>query len=311
MRLKAKVIFFGTPSFSAYSLAKLYENNIDIKLVVTAKDKPKGRGLKLTMTPVKAAALKYGLNVATPEKLSKAFIEEILKIDFNIIVAVATRFFIPMKLIKAVNNMAVNLHASFLPRWRGPAPINFAILNGDKYTGVTTIFMSKKIDAGDIILQEKEGILANDTASSLHDRLMVKGADLLVKTVKLIETGDFRSIKQDESKATYSRKLVKSDGKVEFSEDIYSIDRKIRAFFPWPGAYFEFRKKRINIISAAIAPGTSNLSTGEILGVENDALKVQCSNGIILLKELKPESSKKMTGREFYNGYLKGKTSFL
>jgi methionyl-tRNA formyltransferase len=231
-------------------------------LVITQPDRPKGRSLQLAPPPVKVTAGKLGLPVSQPVKIRNT-VEEIRSTKPDVIVVVAYGQILPKSILEIPPRGCINVHASLLPRWRGASPIQHAILHGDRETGVTTMFINEKMDAGDIILQRAEPIRSDDTAGTLHDRLATLGAQLLVETL----AGDFPRRPQDESQATYARKLTKEDGRIDWTKPAVQIERQIRAMNPWPGAFAYLGDLMVKLWKA------------EVLNNELRLLEVQPANG--------------------------------
>ena len=236
-----RVVFMGTPEFAVPSLDILFKNHT-VLAVVTQPDRPKGRGQKLAISPIKERALKEDVPIFQPEKVSdEGFVKELQALQPEVIVVVAFGQKISRKILDIPVYGCINVHSSLLPRYRGAAPINYAIINGDQETGVSTMYLNEEWDAGDIILQEKVAILPTDTAGDLHDRLMVKGAELLNQTLKLISEGKAPRIPQDHSLATYAPKLTKEQGKLDFNLTAEQANFLIRGMNPWPVAYTYYK----------------------------------------------------------------------
>ncbi len=253
--------------------------------VVTQPDRPKGRHLAISPPPVKIVAQKLGLPVMQPVKV-RDIIEDIRALRPDLIVVVAYGQILPKAILEIPPRGCINVHASLLPRWRGASPIQHAILAGDRQTGVTTMFMNERMDAGDIILQRAEPIRPNDTAGSLHDRLAALGAELLVETL----ASDFPRRPQDESQATYARKLTKEDGRIDWTKPATEIERQIRAMNPWPGAFTTLGQTPVKIWKAELAPapGPGVYPTGD---------------GFLRILELQPAGGKPMSFEAFARGH--------
>lgn len=239
-----RILFMGTPEFAVPSLRALVGEH-EVLGVVTQPDRRAGRGQRVVFSPVKEVALEYGLPVFQPEKVSDPQVMaelEALGADLFVVVAFGQK--IPDRLLAAPTYGCVNVHSSLLPKYRGAAPINAAILHGDDVTGVTTMYLGSGWDDGDIILQAEEPILPRETAGTLHDRLMVKGAELLLETVRQIAQGSAPRIPQDHSKASYAFKLKKEAAQVDFGRTAQKLDRLVRAMNPWPVAWAQIREKQ-------------------------------------------------------------------
>ncbi|MBD3347679.1 MAG: methionyl-tRNA formyltransferase, partial [Candidatus Eisenbacteria bacterium] len=246
-----RIAFMGTPDFAVPSLRKLEASRHDVSLVVTQPDRPAGRGRRLRPPAVKAAALNLGLPLEQHEDVNTdAFLRRLRELDPDVLVVVAFGQILRPELLELPERGAVNVHASLLPRFRGTAPINWAIVNGEKETGVTTMFMAPKVDAGEIILQRRTPIHATDTAGTLSDRLADMGAELLIETLDLIEAGEAPRIKQDPGLSSYARKLRKEDGEIDWSQPTGRVLDLVRGMAPWPGAYTWYEGKKLRVEQA-------------------------------------------------------------
>jgi methionyl-tRNA formyltransferase len=298
-----RIIFMGTPEFAVPSLQALINEGYNVVAVITAPDKPAGRGLKLKSSPVKEEALKHHIPVLQPQNLkSEDFVKELKSFKADLQVVVAFRM-----LPEAVWNMppkgTFNLHASLLPQYRGAAPINWAIINGEKETGVTTFFLQHEIDTGDIIHSEKEVILPNDNAGSLYERLMKKGAGLVVKTVKDISEGKIKPQPQSVSGILKNApKIHKETCCIDWSKPAEEIYNFIRGLSPYPGAWTKIKEKEVKIFSSSILKEKSGLKAGEFLTDNKSFLKFQTVTNLLEIKELQMEGKKKMSVDEFLRG---------
>ncbi len=296
-----KIIFMGTPAFAVPSLNILIENKYDVVSVVTVPDRKKGRGLQIEFSDVKKAAIENGLNLLQPENLKgEEFISEITYLNPDIIVVVAFRI-LPSKIFTIPRLGSFNLHASLLPKYRGAAPINHAIMNSEKETGVTTFFLKEKVDTGNIILQEKIIIEDTDNAGTLHDKLSQLGAQLVLKTVKLIENGKVELKLQNEEDASKAPKIYKEDCRIDWNKDAAILNNFIQALSPYPGAFSKLNGKTIKIYSASVtnldaddSPGTMHFDTGKLL--------VSAKDKMLELLEIHPEGKRKMAAADFING---------
>ena len=293
----------GTPEFAVPSLRALIEVGENVVAIVTQPDKPRGRGKKLTPPPVREAALKHNIPVFQPEKIKdEPFITAISNFSPDVIAVVAYGKILPKAILDIPPKGCINVHASILPKYRGAAPINWAIINGEKETGITTMLLDEGMDTGDMLLTEKVEIRDDDTASSLHDRLKYIGADLLIKTIKGIKSETIRPIPQDDSQATYAPMLKKEDGRIDWTMKAEEIKNLIRGFFPWPGAYTRWDGKQIKIFKAEVEAGVKE-EPGTVINITTEGIFVATGKGILLIKELQPESKNKMTASEFVKGY--------
>jgi methionyl-tRNA formyltransferase len=305
MNKKLRIIFMGTPEFAVPSLDILVKNGYNVVAVVTAPDKPAGRGLKLSSSPVKDYAVANNIPVLQPEKLKNPdFLEELKSYKADLQVIVAFRM-----LPEAVWNMppigSFNLHASLLPQYRGAAPINWAIINGEKETGVTTFFLKHEIDTGDILFQEKELINIDDNAGTLYKRLMHRGAGLVLKTVQAIEAGDYTPQPQVFEKETKSApKIFKDTCKINWQQDADSIYNFIRGLSPYPAAWTELQGKSCKILKAKKFISSSVANNPGAIHTDNKTfLHMESSNGLIAIEELQMEGKKKMSVEEFLRGH--------
>lgn len=299
-----KIIFMGTPEFAIPSLEKLYRGQHEIVAVVTGPDKPVGRGLKLSPTPVKRVAQEWGIPIFMPEKLSDAsFIEQLTRVSADLFVVVAFRI-LPASVYTIPRHGTINLHASLLPKYRGAAPINWAIINGATETGVTTFFIEEKVDVGEWILQQKTSIGEQENAGELHDRLSVLGADVLLETVDLIEKGMAPRIKQ-QGEITKAPKITKDICRINWSKDAISICNLIRGLSPFPRAFSDFRGEEFKIIGAKIDSEklSPNHKPGEIIAVEKERFLVATGNGAIAITEVQPENKRRMTTADYLRGH--------
>jgi methionyl-tRNA formyltransferase len=299
------VVFCGTPRFAVPSLNKLVEAGFAVSLVVTQPDKPRGRGLELAFSPVKQAAVELGLPVIQPEKIKN---NDQLRSRLNAlrpeaIVVVGYGRIIPQWMIDLPPLGNLNVHASLLPKYRGAAPIQWAIASGESITGVTIMRIDAGLDTGDILLQQETPILVEDTAETLAPRLAQIGANLMIETLRGLESGNIAAKPQDHSKASLAPILRKEDGLIDFKRAAVEIWNRLRGFQPWPGAYTSFRGKHLQIHAAKPLPSVHNLSPAEI-AVKEDHLIVGCGNDSALeITELQLEGKKRVSARDFIHGY--------
>ena len=299
-----RIVFMGTPEIAEGSLKSLIENNHEILAVVTQPDRPKGRGKSIVMSPVKELALKYNLPVLQPNKASEeTFIEKIKSLNPDLIVVVAFGQILRKNLLDIPKYGCVNVHVSLLPRLRGAAPINWAIINGDDKTGVTTMFMDEGLDTGDII-KTKEFLLDDEiNAGQLHDWMKDEGAKLLIDTVESIEKGNYERIKQDDSLSTYAPMMDKNLGHVDFSKEARTVHNLVRGVVPWPGAWCESRYGKIKIWKTKVIDKDYNdVENGEVIKVDKDGILVSCGKNCILIEELQMPNKKRMPVSEFIKG---------
>jgi methionyl-tRNA formyltransferase len=305
-----RIIFMGTPDFAVATLQSLVENGFEVVAAITAPDKPVGRGQKMSESPVKQYALSKGIPVLQPEKLkNKGFLEELATYKADLQVVVAFRM-LPEAVWAMPKMGTINLHGSLLPQYRGAAPINWAVINGETMTGVTTFFIEKEIDTGNIIFSENIEIKATDTAGDLHDRMMWIGGDLMVKTVKAIASGVYPSVKQDFSQELKpAPKIFKETCKIDWQKDSKSIYDFVRGLSPYPAAWTTLDGKVLKIFETEIVhevfSDIDNLVFEEFtLSTDHKKqLFIQTSGGYLAIKSLQLEGKKRMTIDEFLRGY--------
>ena len=298
-----KIVFMGTPDFAVASLSALQNAGFDIVGVVTAADKPAGRGQKLSESAVKKYAIENGLKVLQPLKLKDPiFIEELKALNAELFVVVAFRM-LPEVVWSMPTKGTINLHGSLLPQYRGAAPINHVIINGETETGVTTFFLKQEIDTGDVIFSDKTEITSDDTAGSLHDKLMIIGANLLVKTVKAIEVGDYSEVPQPESvELKNAPKIFKDFCKVDWNQTNQVVYNHIRGLSPYPTAFTVFNDKTLKIFNAEKEDKEPGISTAAFLTDGKTYLKFATKDGFIKLTDVQYEGKKRMLIDEFLRG---------
>jgi len=297
-----RIVYMGTPDFAVGSLENLINAGHDIACVVTQPDKPKGRGKELAMSPVKEFALKKGLKVISPTKVrTKEFIEEIRSYNADAIVVVAYGRILVPEIIEMPRFGCINVHASLLPKYRGAAPIQWAIFNGDEKSGVTTMHMDNGLDTGDMLLTKEVEISKDETGGSLFDKLSVVGADLIVETLEKLEKGEIVPIPQDETKATSVSMIKKEDGLLNFSKSAKELECQVRAFTPWPSSYTFVNGKNLKVWKAWVIDKDYDVNPGTIIGVD-DGIMVACKKGTLCIKELQIEGKKRMNYDDFLRG---------
>lgn len=300
-----RVMFMGTPDFAVTSLQALLGAGFDICAVVTKTDKPKGRGMKMTVSPVKELALAHNLDVLQPETLKgEGFLPELIKYKPDIIVVVAYGKLLPKYILDFPKYGCINLHGSLLPKYRGAAPIQWSIINGDIETGVTTMYMNEGMDTGDMIYKEKTPIYPNDNAQTLFERLASIGAELLVKTIRDIESGTAPREAQNSSEATYAPMITKEICKIDFAIPSVQIVNLIRGLSPSPCAYFQIGEAIIKVISASLGGDTKERAGTVVCADTKNGLEIACLDGkLIKIEEIIPQGSKKMTSGQYVNGH--------
>jgi methionyl-tRNA formyltransferase len=302
-----KIVFMGTPDFAACSLEALKEY-YDIALVVTQPDRPSGRGYKLTPPPVKKVAQKYGLNVIQPERVGTSdIIDKLREINPDAIVVVAFGQKIPQEILNIPALGCINLHGSLLPKYRGAAPIQRAIMNGDSVTGLTTMLMDEGWDTGDMFLKCEVPIELEDTAGTLHDKMKEEGAKLLVKTLEKLQNKEIEPIQQDHKQATYAQKITKKDQIVTWDRSAKEVYNHIRALLPWPGVKFIHNGKGVSLASVSLGmskiSSQENIIPGTVVEVTDDWFEIACKEETIRVGTIKPDGSRFLTIKEYINGY--------
>ncbi len=301
-----RIVFMGTPDFAVATLEQLLAHNFNVVGVITAPDRPAGRGRKITMSAVKKYALEHALQILQPTNLkSEPFLKELQSLNANLHIIVAFRM-LPEAVWKLPKFGTFNLHASLLPAYRGAAPINWAIINNEKKTGVTTFFIDEKIDTGEIILQEKTTIGKTETAGELHDRLMTLGGQLVIKTVKLIEKGTIKTIKQPKKEGKEAPKLYKENCRIEWQTSRKKIFNKIRGLSPYPAAWTVLlngeEQTELKILKVQKQKEEHHLEIGTIIATKK-TLKIAVKKGYIIIDELKLSGKRKMKTQDLLNGF--------
>lgn len=298
-----KVIFMGTPDLSVGTLEALIDAGHEVVLVVTQPDKPKGRGGKVLYTPVKEAALAHDIPVYQPVKIREPeCIEELRKYKADIMVVIAFGQILPKEILEMTPYGCVNVHASLLPAYRGAAPIQWAVINGDKVSGVTTMQMDEGLDTGDMLLKEEIVLDEKETGGSLHDKIADAGARLCIETLKALEQGTVAPVKQGESTTEYARMLDKRMGNISWEKPAEEIERLIRGLNPWPSAYTDWNGKVMKIWQAEVCEGDTKEVPGTVVKVEKDGFYVQTGKDLLKVTELQIPGKKKMDAGAFLRG---------
>jgi methionyl-tRNA formyltransferase len=301
-----KLVFCGTPQFAVPSLEKLAAQSFDVQLVVTQPDRPQGRGMVMTAPPVKQAAGRLSLPVIQPDKIKKndEFQQQLRAIAPDAIIVVGYGRIIPPWMLELPLFGNFNVHASLLPKYRGAAPIQWAIARGETMTGVTIMRIDEGLDTGDILLKREMAIHADDTTETLSPRLAAIGAELLVETLHGLQQGKISATPQNHAEATLAPILKKEDGLIDFQWTSHEIHNRLRGFQPWPGIYTKFKGKNLKIVTAAPVQGARLQAVQGELRIANDQLLVGCGSGTVLeLFQVQPEGKKVIAAREFINGY--------
>ena len=296
-----RVVFMGTPRFSVPVLEALIDN-YNVVAVVTQPDKAIGRGGKIGITPIKQVAINHNILVIQPKRIKEEY-EEIIALEPDIIITCAYGQIIPKELLDYPKYGCINVHASLLPKLRGGAPIQRAIMNGYKKTGITIMYMEQKMDSGDMIEQEQIEILDTDNYKTLHDKLSKLGSELLIKTLPNILSGNINPIKQNEEEVTYGFNISKEDEKINFAKAKNEIHNQIRGLDGFSGAYCIFAGKRLKVWKSKVTDNHfSNLLDGEITKIYKEGIGVKVSDGEIIFTFVQPEGKKMMPGIAFANG---------
>lgn len=311
------IVFMGTPDFAVSALEAIIEAGHRVKAVVTQPDKPKGRGKEIQMTPVKECAAAHGIPVFQPIRVKDAeAVETLRKYNADIFVVAAFGQILSEEILNMPKYGCVNIHASLLPKYRGSAPIQWAIINGETVSGVTIMQMDKGIDTGDMLMKSEVAIDPGETGDSLHDKLAQAGARLIVEALPKIESGDITPVKQNDADSCYAKMLQKSMSRIDWYQSAESLDRLIRGLISWPGASTVYRGKALKIWEEQVTPqeelkgkaaaagaGNKDAEPGTVICVEKEAFYVQTSEGILKISAVQPEGKKRMAVKDFLLGY--------
>lgn len=298
-----KIVYMGTPEFAVYALSSIVDAGHDVCAVITQPDKPKGRSKALIPTPVKNKAMEYAIPVYQPEKVRDAETVSLLKkLNPDVIVVAAYGQILPESILEIPRLGCINIHASLLPKYRGAAPIERAILDGEKVSGVTTMYMEKGLDTGDMIDKAEVAIEDDDTGKTLHDKLAKAGAELILLTLHKLELGTAKKTRQDDALSSYAAMLTKDMGLIDFSKTAAEIERQIRGLIPWPVAYTRIDNKTVQIFKADIKETGVNERPGEIIELTRKTFTIACGKDALVVKELKPEGKKQMDAAAYLNG---------
>ena len=298
-----KAIFMGTPEFAIPSFEALYESDFEIALVVTQPDRPKGRGKKLSSPPVKLVALEHDIEVFQPERIKDSeAIEKIKQVKPDLIIVVAFGQILPKEILELPRYGCINVHASLLPKYRGAAPINFAIINGEKKTGVTTMYMEEGLDTGDMLLKNEVEITPEDTASTLHDKLAIAGKKTLADTLKAIINAELVPEKQDDSISSYAPIMTKELGKINWDRSAEVISNLVRGTDPWPSAYTLYDNSVLKLFAPVVLDKQSKEKPGTIVAVSSEGIDIASADYIVRIKEIQISGKKRMPVGEFLKG---------
>lgn len=297
-----KIVFMGTPDFAVPSLEALIEK-YGVEAVFTQPDRPKGRGKKMAFSAVKEVAVKHDIKVFQPEKLkdNREAIEYLKDIKPDFIIVVAFGQILTKEVLDIPKYGCINLHASLLPMYRGAAPLNWVVINGEKKSGNTTMLMDVGLDTGDMLLKDEVEITENMTAGELHDILMVRGGNLLIETIEGVANGTIKGIKQ-EGETCYAKMLSKNTGKISWDKNAVEIHNLIRGLNPWPIAHTTYKDDNMKIYESEVLNENSNKEPGTILSVNKTGMKVSCNEGILLVKKVQFPNGKPLTIEQYING---------
>lgn len=297
-----KIIFAGTPQFAASALAALLREH-DVVAVLTQPDRPSGRGMQLVSSPVKQLAQEQGVLVLQPATLKNEEAQKsIAALDADVMVVAAYGLILPKAVLQLPRYGCLNIHASLLPRWRGAAPIQRAILAGDQETGITIMQMDEGLDTGDMLLKKSCPISAGDTAETLHDSLAELGALGIVEALQDLENGKLHPLKQDGANATYAAKLSKAEAELDWTKNAQELERNVRGYYPFPVAHTRIGETPIKILKVGLGTGSST-TPGTVLAIDNEAIHVACGDGVLALKVLQKPGGKALPARQFVQGF--------
>lgn len=302
--MSMRIVFMGTPDFSVPVLETLIQSNHEIVGVVTQPDKPKGRGKEIQFTPVKVKALEYQLRVYQPVKVrEESFVDVLKEMDPDVIIVIAFGQILSKTVLDIPKYGCINVHASLLPKYRGAAPIQWAVIEGEEKSGITIMQMDAGIDTGDILLQKEITLDKKETGGSLFDKLSLLGGDLVLETLAIAEEGRLKPVKQEESLATKVTMFSKGFGKIDFTRPAAEIERLIRGLNPWPSAFTGLNGKTLKIWDADVTAGDRTKEPGEIIAVTKDSIVIQTGMEALAVKELQLEGKKRMSAEAFLRGF--------
>lgn len=301
-----RIVYMGTPDFAVEPLEAIIKAGYEVAAVVTQPDKQKGRGKEVKMTPVKECALRHGIPVFQPVKIKEPeAVAELEKYQADLFVVAAFGQLLSEEILNMPEYGCINIHASLLPAYRGAAPIQWAVLNGEKESGVTIMQMDKGLDTGDMLLKRSVELSPKETGDSLHDKLMHLGAELIVEALPKLEKGELVPEKQKDELSSYAKKLTKAMGQIDWTKDAVSLERWIRGLNSWPSAYTFFGGKTLKIWEAQVAEenGAQKAEPGQVVSVSREGFTVACGQGALQILSLQLEGKKRVLTREFLLGY--------
>ena len=298
-----RIVFMGTPEFAVKSLERLYSDGYDIAGVYSQADKPRNRGMKKSFSPVKELALSFGTPVYQPETLRDGlFVESIKKQSCDLIVLVAYGKLLPKEILDVPKLGCINIHGSILPKYRGASPIQHAILNGEKETGVTSMYISEEMDAGDVILTKKTSIDDNETSVELFERLSILGSELLSETVDAISNGSATRMPQNHNEATFAPLLTKDMSPIDWAKSAYEIKNRVRGLLPWPVATMELEGKTLKVFNAEVSGNATGKSPGSLVSYGRPALEIACADSTVIVNEIQAPGGKRMSTEDYLRG---------
>ena len=298
-----KIVYMGTPDFAVAPLAALVENGYEVEAVITQPDKPKGRSGQMQFPPVKECALRHGLTVLQPVKIkTPEWVDKLRELKADVFVVAAFGQILSKEILDMPKYGCVNIHASLLPKYRGAAPINWAIINGEKETGVTIMQMNEGVDTGDMLSHVVVPIAPKETAESLFDKLAKAGAKLIVETLPKLEAGEIIPVPQDESQSSHVKMMNKSLGKIDWNQDAVVIERLVRGLNSWPSAYTYYQGKSVKLWDCDVVEAAAKAVPGTIIAVAKDSFDVATGNGALRVLELQLEGKKRMDTKSFLLG---------
>ena len=297
-----RVVFMGTPDIAATCLKKILEDGFDVVGVYTQPDRPKGRGMKLEASPVKKIAVEAGIPVFQPENFrAEEDVEQLRQLKPDVCAVVAYGRILPQKVLDVPTKACINIHASLLPKYRGSAPYQWAVLNGDRETGVSAMYLCREMDAGDVIAVSKTPIEENDTAGEVLDRLAVLGADLLSQTLSRFAAGPVPGIPQDEALVSYAPMLDKSMCPIDWTKTAWQVHNQVRGLHPWPVATMELGGTLFKVHQTRLAQGSG--TPGQILGLSKTGLRIACGEGAVEITSLQAQGGKRMAAADYFRGH--------
>ena len=299
-----RVVFMGTPDIAATCLKKIIADGFEVVAVYTQPDRPKNRGMKLACSPVKEVALEHGLPVYQPENFrDQETVEQLRALVPDVVAVVAYGRILPQSVLDIPKNGCINIHASLLPKYRGSAPYQWAVLDGLKETGVSAMYLCREMDAGDVIDVSRTPIGPDETAGELLDRLAVLGAELLSKTLTAVEEGRAKAVPQDPEQVCYAPMLDKTMCPIDWNVSAQKVHDKVRGLNPWPVATAELQGKRFKIYTTAVIPGAHHALPGTILGLTKTGLRVACAEDAVEIRVLQAEGGKRMAAPDYFRGH--------